>query len=79
MEYAVSAYIDATRGLMRAHCEYNQRSLEVAVAILESGIETLLSFLPRSTARQAITSVTRSSFGDHTVITASFPRNGNRG
>ncbi len=76
MEYALSAYMDASRGILRAHCEHNQRSVELGVAVFETAIEMMLSFLPKSSAQRAIRSVTRSHFGDHAVIEADIPWRG---
>ena len=76
MEYALSAYVDASRGILRAHCEHNQRSFELGFAAFETAIDMMLSFLPKSSAQRAIRSVTRSHFGDRAVIEADIPWRG---
>ncbi len=79
MEYALSAYIDAGERMVRAHCELNQRSLELGIAFFETLAESWAALLPSTAARRAITSISRSHFGDHAVITAQFPQHRRRG
>lgn len=74
MDDALATYVGAGERSVRAYSEFAVAHATLQIALFAEVMKFVFSFLPRSAGAQAIRQITRSKFGEHSLIEVEVPQ-----